>query len=35
MKDELLSVMRERGWTPKEIPQMGSTIVDRLLPKKV
>lgn len=35
MKDELLALMKEKGWKPKEIPELGSTIVDRLVPKKV
>jgi acetyl-CoA decarbonylase/synthase complex subunit alpha len=35
MKDELLEVMKQQGWKPKEIPELGATIVDRLVPKKV
>jgi acetyl-CoA decarbonylase/synthase complex subunit alpha len=35
MKDELLAIMRQTGWKPKEIPELGATIVDRLVPKKV
>ncbi len=35
MKDELLTIMKEKGWKPREIPQLGSTIIERLVPKKV
>ncbi len=35
MKEELLGIMKEKGWKPKEIPELGSTIVDRLVPRKV
>jgi acetyl-CoA decarbonylase/synthase complex subunit alpha len=35
MKDELLTIMKQKGWKPKEIPELGATILDRLVPKKV
>jgi acetyl-CoA decarbonylase/synthase complex subunit alpha len=35
MKDELLAIMKEKEWKPKDIPELGSTIVDRLVPKRV
>lgn len=35
MKDELLTMMKEKGWKPKEIPELGSTILDRLVSRKV
>jgi len=35
MKDELLAIMKEKGWKPRDLPELGSTIVDRLVPKKV
>ena len=35
MKDELLTIMKEKGWKPREMPELGSTIVDRLLPKRM
>jgi acetyl-CoA decarbonylase/synthase complex subunit alpha len=34
MKEELLAIMRERQWQPKEIPELGSTLVERLVPKR-
>ncbi len=34
MKGELLAMMKEKGWIPKDIPELGSTIVDRLVPKR-
>lgn len=35
MKEELLAIMKNNGWEPKQIPELGSTIVERLVPKKV
>jgi len=34
MKDELLAVMKKKGWQRKEILQLGSTIVERLIPRR-
>lgn len=34
MKEELLAIMREKKWQPKEIPELGSTLVERLVPKR-
>ncbi len=34
MKDELLTILREKKWQPKEIPELGSTLLERLVPKR-
>jgi len=34
MKEELLTIMREKKWQPKEIPELGSTLLERLVPKR-